>query len=176
MPFWKGKKKTLPTDRVMMCPNCHSSNLRYVSRTGIIFGQPRLFCPDCGHKGVVFVVDADPGDQEAELEFIKENPKFLETRQPAWKLAEESLNGKWIPNQKENHKTLREWCPFCADVEVICSICRCPPEICAQQATKGWIGELNEMYDDETLLCDVDPVLYQKIITLFRQIVAEKRE
>ncbi len=177
MPFWKGKKKTLPTERVMMCPNCHGTKLRYASNLGNFMGQPRLMC-DCGYKGVVFV-EVDPSndhDQEVELEFIKENPEFLETRQPAWKLAEESLNGKWIPNQKENHKTLREWCPFCADVEVICSICRCPTEICAQQATEGWIGELNELYDDETPLSEVDPVLYQKIITLFQQIVVEERE
>jgi len=177
MPIWKGKSKTQKFERVMMCPTCLGKNLRYASRTGIVLGQPRLVCPDCGYIGVVFV-DIDPSndhDEEIEMEFIKENPEYLTTRQPAWKLAEESLKGKWIPNQQENKNSLREWCPFCADVEVICSVCRCPSEICARQATKGWIGELNKLYDDETLLSDVDPVRYLKIISCFKQLVAEKR-
>ncbi|MHA1618666.1 MAG: hypothetical protein ACTSVZ_05235 [Promethearchaeota archaeon] len=176
-PMWKGKKKTKPTERVMMCPQCHGTKLRYASILGGFMGQPRLLCPDCGYKGVVFV-DVNPSDhdQEAEMEFIKENPEFLETRKPGWILAKESLEGKWIPNQQDNHKTLREWCPFCADVEVICSICRCPPEICAEQATSGWIGELNDLYEDETSLSKVDSKLYQKIIALFQQMISEKRD
>ena len=174
MPFWKAKRKTEPSQRIMMCAKCHGKSLRYANNTGMIFFQPQLYCPDCGYTGRVYV-DIEPNDQhEAEIEqiLVEDNPEFLETRKSAKVLACLSLEHKWKPNQEDNKSALRDWCPFCEDVQIICNICKCPREICNNHATEGWIGDLNTMYDDETELCDVDPTLYQKIVKKF-QILCE---
>lgn len=173
MPFWNRKKKTNSKSRVMMCPNCHGQNLRQTTSIGIVLGLPRLICPDCGYNGVVYVdfTPTDEHEDDIEIEFLRENPDFLTSRKNVRELAQESLNRKWIPEQRNNQHTLREWCPFCADVEVICKICVCPTEICGNHATTGYIGELNKLYDDNVLLCDVDPIIYQQIVQRFQSIV-----
>lgn len=178
MPIWKGKKISQPIHRVMMCPNCHGKNLTQGSYFGSIFGQPRFSCPDCGYKGVLYV-DIDPNDEhenEVEMEFILENPEFLETRHSRAELAAQSLESKWTPVQSENQRTLRDWCPFCADVQGICNICQCPPDICAEQATKGLIGELNNRYDDSTILSEVDPYIYARIVKRFQELAEDHQE
>ena len=177
MPIWKGKK-TENSSRTKMCPKCHGTNLKYGFLGGLLLGQKKLECSDCGYAGYVYI-DVNPNDHfedEIEAEFLQENPNFLKTRKSAVELAAVSLEHKWLPDQKLNPHTLREWCPFCEDVSVICKICKCPPEICGDHATKGLIGKLNELYDDQTPLSDVDSTIYMQIVKGFQQLVKEGKE
>jgi hypothetical protein len=177
MPFWKGKKNNEIKKRVMLCPACLKPGLRYATVTGQTFGQPKLYCPSCGIKTVVYV-DINPTDNnedELEREMLMGNQDFLDSRRPADELAQECLEDKWIEDQSKNENSLRAWCPFCADVEVICSICLCPPVICQSHATGGLIGKLNEKYDDETKLCEVDPQIYSEIVAEFKKLLKEEK-
>ncbi len=114
MPVWKGKKKIQASERTMMCPKCHGTNLRYGFMAGVILGQKRLICPDCGYKGYVYIDinPTDPFEEDIEAEFLEENPEFLQSRKSAKELSTLSLEHKWQPDQKSNPYTLHEWCPF----------------------------------------------------------------
>jgi len=102
-------------------------------------------------------------------------PDLVEEQKSAYELAKITLIDKWHPNQENNHNILRAWCPFCADVNVVCSICKCPTEICSKHATEGLIGKLNDMYDDEIELCEVDSTIYNQIVNQFQKIVKENQ-
>jgi hypothetical protein len=173
MAFWKGKKKRKTDHLKQLCPNCLNSNLRYASSFGGIYGPAMLICPDCGYKGPIYV-DVDGTDDKEDLQMKLLREEFaddLEENKTAQELAQMCLEEKWTPHQANNNSPLRAWCPFCADVSVVCSICKCPPEICSDQATGGLIGKLNEMYDDEIPLCEVDPEIYQEIVIRFQKIL-----
>lgn len=172
MGIWKGRKKKKDEPLTERCPNCLKSNLRYASNISGIYYTPKYICPDCGYKGAIYVDVSGSDEKEAkQLEMLRKDfPELVEDQKCAQELAKLCLEEKWISNQSENKNDLRSWCPFCADVSVVCSICQCPPEICAQHATEGYIGELNNLYDDETQLCDVDEVLYQKIVVAFQNL------
>jgi len=176
MGIWKGKKKNRNDGVTQRCPKCLKSNLKYSSTIAGIYGPAKIFCPDCGYKGSIYVdVSADDEKEALQLEMMREEfPELVEEQKSAYELAKITLRDKWYPNQGNNHNTLRAWCPFCEDVNVVCSICKCPPEICSKHATEGLIGKLNEMYDDEIELCEVDSTIYNQIIALFQKIVKEK--
>lgn len=171
------KKRTVDeSNRLLICPQCRGTNLYYKNRTNFYIQQARLECPDCGYSGYIFL-DNSLDDKKIDVidkEFLAENPDFVTTRQPAWILAKLSLEHKWIPNQENNEHDLRSWCPFCEDVNVICDICKCPKEICANHATEGLIGELNRQYPPETKLSDVEPQKYQKIVNMFQNLFEMK--
>ncbi len=173
MGIWKGRKKKKQEPLTQRCPRCLNSNLRYSSGFSGIFSLPKFLCPDCGYDGAVYVdVAADDKNEAKTLSMLREEfPDLVEEQKSAQELATLCLEEKWLPNQAENHNSLREWCPFCADVNVVCSICKCPPIICAKHATEGYIGQLNDLYDDETELCAVDSEIYHKIVIAFQQIV-----
>jgi hypothetical protein len=175
MGIWKGKKKLGNEPRTQLCPQCLKSNLRYASQISGIYSPARIICPDCGYKGSVFIdVSADDEKEALHLEMLRaEFPELVEEQKSAFELAEITLKDKWHPNQETNHNILRAWCPFCADVNVVCSICKCPTEICSKHATEGLIGKLNDMYDDEIELCEVDSTIYNQIVNLFQKIVKE---
>jgi hypothetical protein len=172
----KNEKIGLNNRYKRLCPVCHSSNLKHLNQIMAIFNQPQFYCPDCGYKGQIYVDSApnDKFDEKIEKEFLKENPEFLESRKPAWKLAQESLKEKWIPNQKRNQHKLEDWCPFCENVQVICSICKCPSDICSNQATNGLVGELNRKYSKKTLLCDIDSDYYNQIVKRMQEVAHQK--
>lgn len=100
----------------------------------------------------------------------------LEETKPAEELARLCLEEKWNPDQANNTSPLRAWCPFCADVNVVCSICKCPTEICADHATKGLIGKLNDLHDDETPLSEVDPDIYREIVKGFQKVIEDEQK
>ncbi|QEE17298.1 hypothetical protein DSAG12_03130 [Promethearchaeum syntrophicum] len=176
MGIWKGKKKQQKGIVTQRCPKCLKANLRYASGISGLYSPAKIVCPDCGYKGSIYVdVTAEDEKEDLQLEMLrKEFPDLVEEQKSAYELAKITLKDKWHPNQETNHNILRAWCPFCADVNVVCSICKCPPEICSKHATEGLIGQLNDMYDDEIELCDVDPTIYKQIIQLFQNIIKEK--
>ena len=175
MGIWKGKKKLRNDLVTQRCPQCLNSNLRYASQISGIFSPARIICPDCGYKGSIYVdVTADDEKEALQLEMLREDfPDLVEEQKSAYELAKNTLKDKWHPNQENNHNILRAWCPFCADVNVVCSICKCPSEICSKHATEGLIGKLNDMYDDEIELCEVDSTIYNQIVQQFQNIIKE---
>lgn len=176
MGLFKEKLKSKSNNRMMLCPKCQSNKLRYKTNSYFFIQQPKLSCPDCQYSGYLYLdgFPSDDADSQIDKEFLLENPDFIKTRKKAWELAKTSLEVKWIPNQADNIKFLRSWCPFCEDVHVICEICKCPPEICAKNATEGIIGDLNKKYPIETKLCDIDQEKYQKIVQTFQYLSKHK--
>ncbi len=172
MPLWKGKRKDpekLP--KVMLCPNCLKPDIHPITGISGIYAPIKYSCHNCGYKGRIYVDISEDKKEKEMLDWLKDEfPEDVIETKSAQELACECLKEKWIPNQTENKNSIREWCPFCADVQVNCAICKCPPELCCDQATGGLIGKLNEMYDDETLLCDVDPGIYKEIVEGFQEL------
>lgn len=166
------------SNRVLICPQCRGLNLHYKNRTNFFIQQAKLECPDCGYSGYLFLDSSleDNKNDVIDKDFLADNPDFITSRQPAWILAKLSLEHKWIPKQEENTHDLRSWCPFCEDVNVICEICKCPKEICANHATEGLIGELNKLYPPDTKLDEVDPKKYQQIVLTFQRMLEMKME
>ncbi len=173
MAIWKGKKRKKNDLVEQLCPRCLQPHLRYASSFSGVYAPAKYICPDCGYKGPIYVdISGNAEQEEFELNLLREEfPELVETQKTRNELAEECLTGKWTPNQVENTNSVRAWCPFCADADVVCSICKCPPEICANHATEGLIGKLNELYDDETKLCDIDPKSYQQIVRSFQNLL-----
>jgi len=172
MPIWKGKKRENLAPKSQLCPNCLTPSLCYKSGFSGIYAPANYECIQCGYKGRVYVdVDGRDDKETLELQLLREEfPELLEENKTASELATLCLEDKWHPDQANNTNVLRAWCPFCADVQVICSICKCSPDICAKHATQGLIGQLNELYDDETKLCDVNPEIYQQIVARFQDL------
>ncbi len=157
---------------MQLCPQCLKPRLRYSSGFIGIYAPGGFECLNCGYKGFIYVdVDGRDNKEALQMEMLREEfAEYVEETKDAPELARMCLGDKWAPDQANNHNSLRAWCPFCADVNVVCSICKCPPNICSDHATGGLIGELNELYDDEVELCDVDPKIYGQIVREFQKI------
>jgi hypothetical protein len=178
MAIWKGKKKERKDPITQLCPRCLRPHLRYASSFSGIYAPPKFICPDCGYKCSIYVdIDGKDDLEELELKLLRDEfPDLIEEQKTIEELATECLNEKWLVNQCENHNSLRAWCPFCADANVICSICRCPPNICAKHATEGLIGKLNAIYDDEIELCNVDSEIYSQIVQAFQNLLIQEKK
>ncbi len=178
MGSWKGKKRQTEQKKLLVCPNCMQPCLSYASQISGLFAAPKYQCNCCGYKGSVYLdVSGDDKKENETLKiFAEEFPDDMIETKSASELACETLKSKWTPNQKENENLLRDWCPFCADIQVNCSICKCPKKICAHHATEGFIGKLNENYSDNTPLKDVDPELYGKIVKGFTDLCGKKNK
>ena len=180
MGIWKAKKKQRNEPEMIRCPQCLNSHLRYITQVSGIYTPVKVYCPDCGYSGSIFIdINAeDDDDNEAqELEMLREEfPDLVEEQKSAFELSKITLDDKWQPNQKTNHNKLGAWCPFCSDVNGVCSICKCPKEICSKHATEGLIGKLNDMYDEEIELCEVDSSIYMQIVEKFQKIIKKHSE
>jgi hypothetical protein len=177
MPFWKGKKVDQVVEVEKYCPQCLQPGLKQISITNsVLVGMRQYYCTACGYNGMVYL-DTKPtsaGEDLLELELLElEDPDYRSKQKSPQELAKITLAEKWKPDQAHNETSLRSWCPFCADAKVICAICSCPPEICASHASQGLIGQLNLRYPEETLLKDVDPVIYRQIVDAFQKLASQ---
>lgn len=177
MPIWKGKKKEHKFQE-KLCPNCLKPTIIMTSEGAGLIAHEQYYCKSCGYIGKVYVDVGGKSEHEDELELellLSEEPDFVKKIRPVAELAAEALAEKWTPIQASNHHTLRDWCPFCAEVQTLCVICPCPKEICSNHATEGLIGELNTLYDNETELCNVDAGKYQQIVQTFQKLVQKSK-
>ncbi len=173
MGLFKTNKKKTNEIVIRICPQCMGRNVKYYSGGSGFFGPPTLKCSECGFKGPIYVDGSSTTDEEElEIKMLREEfPEYIKEQAIPQDLAKICLENKWIPDQQNNHHNLRSWCPFCEDANVVCSICSCPNQICAKHATEGLIGRLNELYDDDIELCQVDSNIYNQIIEEFQKVV-----
>jgi hypothetical protein len=89
------------------------------------------------------------------------------------KLAENSLNYKWIDDQKKNLNRILNPCSFCFSVKAKgndCSKCKIPAIICYDDGKKGLIGFILSIYGN-VFLKDIDRNLYELIIQALKEIL-----
>ena len=79
-------------------------------------------------------------------------------------LCKKSLQVKW---HKGCFQALSHTCPFCDDCGRQCSNCKCPIEICANGAKKGFISKLISEYDKKNTVKDLTNEDLDIMIKLF---------
>ena len=175
MPLFRKEKKNALSKlapKLKVCPDCLKPALNFVTKFSGIYAPGTYICLECGYEGKMFLdTSGDDAGELSEMEkLVADYPEDLIDTKSAQELACECLQNKWHPDQQNNQNELQAWCPFCADVQVNCVICKCPPEICSHHASKGLIGDLGQQYEGSTKLCDVAPQVYQEIVNKFKAI------